>query len=131
MRRNLFRRTQRLIIWLGLLPLLLALAAYRYSSQHVESVDLTLTSAEFIQHLDDLFSTVKDAETGQRGYLLTGNPRYAKPFVDARKEIEAHLDEVGKYAAMARVDPKALATLRELVANKMAELAATTTIRNT
>jgi signal transduction histidine kinase len=131
MRRTLFRRTQRLIIWLGLLPLLLALAAYRYSSQHVESVDLTLTSAEFIRHLDDLFSTVKDAERGQRGYLLTGNPRYAKPFVDARKEIEAQFAEVAKYAAMARVDPKALARLRELISNKMAELGATTRIRST
>ncbi|RYG76000.1 MAG: hypothetical protein EON59_17665, partial [Alphaproteobacteria bacterium] len=28
---------------------------------------------------DELLSTVQDAETGQRGFLLTGDPRYLQP----------------------------------------------------
>jgi len=32
-------------------------------------------------------SVVKDAETGQRGYLLTGNESYLEPFVSADASI--------------------------------------------
>ncbi|MGZ5084176.1 MAG: CHASE3 domain-containing protein, partial [Usitatibacter sp.] len=30
--------------------------------------------------LEKVLSDAKDAETGQRGYLLTGNPRYLEPY---------------------------------------------------
>ena len=36
-----------------------------------------------------LFSLVQDAETGQRGFLLTGDERYLLPFTTAQKEITA------------------------------------------
>ena len=37
------------------------------------------------------FRTNSDAETGQRGYLLTGNPAYLKPYLEARQNSEAQL----------------------------------------
>jgi len=131
MKRILFRRTQRLIIWLGLLPVLLAFAAYRYSSQHVKNVESTLSSDDFILSLDDLLSTVKDAETGQRGYLLTGNPSYATPLRQARKIIDAQLDHIAKLAGTGNADSKTLAELRNVVSDKMDELADTIRLRNT
>src|SRR6478736_8422670 len=39
----------------------------------------------------DLQNLILDAETGQRGYLLTGNPTYLKPYLDARQNSEAQL----------------------------------------
>ena len=36
-----------------------------------------------------LFSAVQDAETGQRGYLLTGKPNYLGPFKGAGTRIPA------------------------------------------
>lgn len=131
MKRILFRRTQRLIIWLGLLPVLLAFAAFRYSSQHVENVASTLSSDDVIRCLDDLLSTVKDAETGQRGYLLTGNPSYAEPFRQARRTIGAQLNEIDRLEGSSAAGTKALSELRSAVYDKMDELAATIRLRNT
>lgn len=131
MKRILFRRTQRLIIWLGLLPILLAFAAYRYSSQHVRNVTSTQLSDDFILSLDDLLSTVKDAESGQRGYLLTGNPSYAAPFRQAEKTIGAQLNRLGALAGVDKADARTLAELRTAVADKMNELVASIYIRNT
>lgn len=131
MKRILFRRTQRLIIWLGLLPILLAFAAFRYSSQHVENVESTLASDNFIRSLDDLLSTVKDAETGQRGYLLTGNPSYAEPFYEATKAVDAQLDSIAQLASTVPADAQTLAQLRSAVSDKMQELKATIRLRNT
>ncbi|MES2987744.1 MAG: response regulator [Pseudomonadota bacterium] len=38
---------------------------------------------EVITELGNLLSAVQDAETGQRGYLLTGNERYLEPYENA------------------------------------------------
>lgn len=43
-----------------------------------------------------LLSTLMSAETGQRGYLLTGNQSYRKPFDDATRLIEDHLSNFKK-----------------------------------
>lgn len=131
MKRILFRRTQRLIIWLGLLPILLAFAAYRYSSQHVRNVASTQSSDDFILSLDDLLSAVEDAETGQRGYLLTGNPSYAAPFYSAEQTIGGQLDRLGALAGIDKADARTLAELRTAVADKMNEMSATMYLRNT
>ena len=34
-----------------------------------------------IDHADNLRSALKDAETGQRGYLLTGDPVFLEPYL--------------------------------------------------
>src|SRR5262249_27011949 len=39
-----------------------------------------LAQRETISSLNALLSSIKDAETGQRGFLLTANERYLEPF---------------------------------------------------
>jgi CHASE3 domain sensor protein len=48
---------------------------YRNSTQWVEQDHIVAEKAA------ELLSTVKDAETSQRGYLLTGQPEYLSPFL--------------------------------------------------
>jgi PAS domain S-box-containing protein len=72
-----------------------------------------------------VFSLIRDAETGQRGYLLTGEPRYLKPYDDAVSGLPAELaalhdDHTGSSAAKGNL--KALAALTQA---KLAELAET------
>lgn len=43
-------------------------------------------SGEVMQKLEQLLSTMKDAETGQRGYLLTGQSSYLEPYNGALKQ---------------------------------------------
>src|SRR5690242_14542420 len=44
--------------------------------------------------LVDLRSLLQDAETGQRGYLLTSEAAYLAPYDDARAKVAAQLAEV-------------------------------------
>src|SRR5271163_3461268 len=46
---------------------------------------------EAIDQVEQMLSTLKDAETGQRGYLLTGDDTYLEPFSDAVKNIDGQL----------------------------------------
>ncbi len=122
MNRGLLGRTQRLIIWLGLLPLLLAFVAYRTSSQHVGSVEATLSTDEFIRRLDELLSTVQDAETGQRGFLLTGQDAYLAPFREAVSKLPRQLSQIEALASRNRVSRQDLAQLRSAIQDKLTEL---------
>ncbi len=54
-------------------------------------------SHEVIAGVRDLLSVVKDAETGQRGYLLTGDEAYLEPYEDGLrrfKPVAARLDDL-------------------------------------
>ena len=52
------------------------------------STEAVLASRGERSALVDLLSVIQDAETGQRGYLLTGEPRYLEPFEAANTNIE-------------------------------------------
>jgi len=44
--------------------------------------------------LENIISSLKDAETGQRGYLLTGASKYLEPYNGARKNALDNINEV-------------------------------------
>lgn len=122
-------KSQRFVIWLGLLPLLLAFFAYRTSSHDVASVKATLATEDFIRKLDDLLSTIQDAETGQRGYLLTGDPRYLIPFHNAVANLPQRLSEVDALAAQQGLSARRIAELHDAIRNKFTELDRTIRLR--
>jgi signal transduction histidine kinase len=77
------------------------------------------STSESVIHLEQALSLIKDAETGQRGYLLTRDPSYLKPYLDGRRNFQAEYDAVG---APFRGNPTfemILRQLRPLVAEKM------------
>jgi len=49
---------------------------------------------QVLEKLEDVLSTLKDAETGQRGFLLTGEDRYLEPFLAAQTAMSKKLDEL-------------------------------------
>ncbi|MBV8212364.1 MAG: CHASE3 domain-containing protein, partial [Verrucomicrobia bacterium] len=51
-----------------------------------------------VQRLQAIVSTVDDAETGQRGYLLTGDEKYLAPYANALAEVQARLSALRKAA---------------------------------
>jgi PAS domain S-box-containing protein len=71
-----------------------------------------------------VLSTLKDAETGQRGYLLTGEPTYLEPYQAAERRLKT--DFASLEMSLSSPDGKAeVATIRSLAVAKMAELSDT------
>jgi signal transduction histidine kinase len=69
-----------------------------------------------------LLQQVLDAETGQRGYLLTGDPRYLEPYNAAVAEISHDLDALRPDYAPGATDSVILAQLTRNVQRKLAEM---------
>ncbi|HAF44780.1 MAG TPA: hypothetical protein DCK83_07530, partial [Gallionellaceae bacterium] len=70
----------------------------------------------------ELLSELKDAETGQRGYVLTGDEGFLQPYLAVRKGLSTRLLELRQAANIAAAR-KHLDTLSPLLDAKLAELA--------
>lgn len=76
-----------------------------------------------------LLQQVLDAETGQRGYLLTGDEKYLLPYTDATNKINATLDALRKSYADDAAQLGRFAELSRAVSRKLAEIEVTIKIR--
>ena len=76
-------------------PVLLAFIAWNayLTVNHLKRIQkiaaTPLESAAFQAKLAAVLKDVTDMETGQRGFLLTGDPAYLQPYTDAKGRIEA------------------------------------------
>jgi signal transduction histidine kinase/CheY-like chemotaxis protein/CHASE3 domain sensor protein len=79
--------------------------------------------------LDELLSTVQDAETGQRGYLLTGNDRYLEPYENAVSAVASRIDTVASLTQDNAAQQANLAQVRRHIDAKLSELKETIELR--
>jgi PAS domain S-box-containing protein len=76
---------------------------------------------DLVARVDAVMSELKDAETGQRGFLLTGDEAFLRPYLAVRDSVRGHLEELRQLtripAAQAHLDamlPLLDAKLKEL-----------------
>ncbi len=84
--------------------------------EHTQNVLLELSTVE---------SLLKDAETGQRGFLYTGEPRYLEPYNNAVNQIDSHLSSLAELVADNPQQTAHIPELRSLTKQKLDELART------
>lgn len=77
------------LVGLSITALLLTqILSFRNSQQIEEFFQQQVRSRNILLSLEQCLSLVKDAETGQRGYLLTGNENYLEPYYSSLKLID-------------------------------------------
>ncbi len=69
-----------------------------------------------------LLSALKDAETGERGFIITGNKKYLEPYRASLGLIEAHLGALGRLTADDPGQRRILADVTSLVAAELEDL---------
>ena len=88
-------------------------------------------SHEVYDGLERLLALARDAETGQRGFILTGREDYLDPYKAAVPEIDYQVDALQKLLADEPVQQQRLARLRTLLDEKRRELSAIIDVRRT
>jgi methyl-accepting chemotaxis protein len=113
------------------IALLIALGAvsYRISDLLVINGQQVTHSYQVLETLASLESQMKDAETGQRGYLLTGRDAYLEPYNAALIGIPKKLGELRTLTADNAVQQQRLAQAQPYVDSKLAELKQTIELR--
>src|SRR5581483_3098759 len=102
--------------------LLIAFFGYHLLDDQEESTALTTHTLQVFQRVDALLSSLKDAETGQRGYLLTNRESYLDPYNDARANIPGQLQELRRLTANSPRRQEQLGQIQRYVEDKLAEL---------
>lgn len=78
-----------------------------------------VTVAEnLLRELDLTLSFAKDAETGSRGYVITGEESYLEPYNAAREEIQKHLENIKTLAADRPLQLSKIPTLEKLILDR-------------
>jgi len=77
------------------------------------------------QTLQQLLVTVQEAESGQRGYLLTGDISYAAPFFQAQTQLPVLEGQLRQLTEQNAVHQQQLSRLYPAIAAKMDELSGT------
>jgi PAS domain S-box-containing protein len=80
---------------------------------------------EVLNTLGETAARLDDAETGQRGYLLTGQDAYLKPYNRAILNLGPVIDHLKRLTSDNANQQKRIQSLEPLVENKLAELHAT------
>ena len=136
--RNASKTGTRAELW-SALGMALALAFFLISGTIAyRNIEALRTNSQQIWHthevlmaLDELLSTTQDAETGQRGYLLTGNDRYLEPYRRAVIDVATRADAVAALTKDNPVQQTNHAQLKRHLDAKLAELSETVELRRT
>lgn len=112
----------------GAVALLGLVLAFGWGVWHIakrdrESADWVTHTYEVILHLDSTLALLIDAETGQRGFVVTGRESYLEPYEPARTGIGPKLAELRKLTTDNPVQQANFLRLRELAERKMAVVA--------
>jgi CheY-like chemotaxis protein/CHASE3 domain sensor protein len=108
---------------------LIALLSYRSFQQRAEGARLVAHTIEVTGQLENLLSTYRDAETGQRGYLLTGNERYLEPYNAAVGSLGKTLGVLRRLVSDNPEEVARLDAVEQAGRDKMAELQQTVDLR--
>ncbi len=116
-------------------PALLAFIAWNayLAVNHLQRVQktaaLTLESSALQAKLSGVLKDLTDMETGQRGYLLTGDPAYLQPYTDAKDRIDTGFVSLRAGLANRQREQSLESQLESLATSKQAEMERTITLR--
>ncbi|MBG0561864.1 methyl-accepting chemotaxis protein [Actinoplanes aureus] len=105
--------------------------AYRNTSTLETNSGQVSHTYQVLQGVDGITGALKDAETGQRGYLITGQEAYLAPYTAATEAVTGLIDRVAGLTADNPAQQERIARLRPLVQAKFDELAETIELRRT
>jgi signal transduction histidine kinase len=113
--------------------ILLAMIGFSYFilERTRDATEEVLATREIRGALLDLFSVLQDAETGQRGYLLTGEDRYRAPYDQAVSKVDQRFANVQE--VMRRRDASSddfLVQFKAAIDAKLGELSRTVELKS-
>src|ERR1700712_921672 len=87
-------RINNLIIGSVVLTLAAIVISFYLEQRNKEAIRWVSHTHEVIYQATEFLSVVRDAEAGQRGYLITGDTTYLKPYHAAEKNLLWHFDDL-------------------------------------
>jgi signal transduction histidine kinase/CHASE3 domain sensor protein len=94
---------------------------YRHSKSLAESTEWLVHTYKTNIQLEQLFSYLKDAESSQRGYIITHDTLFLAPYYSARQKVNSALMQLSKLAETNQ-QHQHLDTLYQLIDSRLIQL---------
>jgi PAS domain S-box-containing protein len=120
------------LLGFGLVVLVLLLSAafsYRNTRDLHENDREVSRTHEVLTELEGVLSSVKDAETGQRGYIITGEDEYLQPYRNARDRVRERLERLKELTQEDGQQRRRIDDLEKPITAKFDELDRTVALR--
>lgn len=98
----------------------IGIVSYRSLTGLVETSNQAVHSHKVLEKLEKLLSQIKDAETGQRGYLITGQEPYLEPYYAAIEVVDQQVNDLRRLTTANPNQQRRLDTLEPLIAQRLA-----------
>jgi PAS domain S-box-containing protein len=102
-----------------------ALVVRRQLATQISDQEWMAHTRQVLFELSETESLLNDAESGQRGYLYTGDSKYLVPYHQAVARIMPHIDEIARMTIDNPRQQEHIPALRNLTRDKLSELART------
>jgi diguanylate cyclase (GGDEF)-like protein/PAS domain S-box-containing protein len=104
----------------SLILVLIGVVSYRNLNGLIRTHNQATNSHEVLAKLEAVVSQMKDVETGQRGYVITGKENYLEPYNIARISVVQQLEELRYLMAAQPKYQQQLQTLESLIQQRIA-----------
>jgi methyl-accepting chemotaxis protein len=106
----------------GFTLIAIALVAYTNISRLIENEAWVKHTYQVQAKFESVLSEMANAETGERGYLLTGDDAYLEPYKAAIATVKGTLDDLRRLTSDNLNQQRRLASLAPLIDTRLAEL---------
>ncbi|WP_336693653.1 response regulator [Delftia acidovorans] len=113
----------------ALATLVIAFVNFRSSEARAQAVEAMDRTTLAMRQLSQLNASLKDAETGQRGFLLTGDLAYLQPYQQARDVLHKQLEALKARTSSDSVQHRLLDQIEDISIQKLRELQETIDLR--
>ncbi|MDP4076027.1 response regulator [Acidovorax sp. A1169] len=113
----------------ALATLVIAFVNYRASEVRADAVAAMDRTSQGMRQLSLVHSALKDQETGQRGYLLTGDASYLQPYLLAQNVLDRQLTALKASTEGNASQRRLVIQIEDLARQKRSELAETVELR--
>ena len=113
----------------ALATMVIAFVNYRASEVRGDAVAAIERASQGMRQLSLVHSALKDMETGQRGYLLTGNLSYLQPYLLAHGVYERQLTALKESTDSQPAQRRLVTQIEDLARQKIRELEETVELR--
>jgi len=119
------------VFWSAVLVLLTLVSGLSYwsGSRYLDAVRAVEQTTTLQAAIDGALSLLKDAETGERGFILTGDPQFLDPYEAARRGIPQHLAGLRRIVEHDPVQLTRFRTLERLADQKATFIESTIELR--
>src|SRR5580658_1466140 len=98
---------------------------WRAAQSSIAASEAIARNKDTLLNLDRTLSAVRDAESGQRGYLLTGRDSYLQPYNGAVADLPSRLSQLRASVSGDAATGREIDRLQAAIAAKIEELAST------